>query len=96
MAGGQVTTALGPSLVYGLCLAASAACAFLLLHAWRQTRSRLLFWTALGFAFLALNNLFLVADLVLFPDAFLWPARQAASSLAVAILLYGFIWEAER
>jgi hypothetical protein len=89
-------TELAPSLVYGLCLAASAACAFLLLHAWRQTRSRLLFWTALGFVFLALNNLFLVADLVLFPDLFLWPWRQASSALAVGVLLYGFIWEAER
>jgi hypothetical protein len=87
---------LGPSLVYTLCLVASAVCAFLLLNAWRQTRSRLLFWTALGFAFLALNNLFLVADLVLFPDAYLWPWRQAASGAAVGVLLYGFIWEAER
>ncbi len=89
-------TDLGPSLVYGLCLAASALCAFLLLAAWRQTRSRLLFWTALGFVFLAFNNLFLVADLVLFPGMFLWPLRQAASALAVGGLLYGFVWEAER
>lgn len=87
---------LGPSLVYGLCLLASAVCAFLLLNAWRQTRSRLLFWTALGFVFLALNNLFLVSDLVLFPGVYLWPLRQAASALAMGVLLYGFIWEAER
>ncbi|WP_068874550.1 MULTISPECIES: DUF5985 family protein [unclassified Phenylobacterium] len=88
--------ALGPSLVYALCLAASLWCAFLLLHAWRQTRSRLLFWSALGFVFLSVNNLFLVGDLVLFPQVDLWPLRQAASGLAVAVLLYGFIWEAER
>lgn len=87
---------LGPSLVYSLCLAASALCAFLLLHAWRQTRSRLLFWTALGFVFLAVNNLFLVADMVLFPDIELWPGRLFPSLAAVAVLLYGFIWEAER
>ncbi len=87
---------LGPSLVYTLCLAASLWCALLLLHAWRQTRSRLLFWAALGFVFLSLNNLFLVGDLVLFPNINLWPWRQAASGLAVAVLLYGFIWEAER
>jgi hypothetical protein len=88
--------ALGPSLVYALCLVTSAACAFLLLHAWRQTRSRLLFWTALGFVFLAINNLVLVADLVLLPGVDLWAWRQAASVAAVAVLLYGFIWEAER
>jgi hypothetical protein len=87
---------LAPSLVYGLCLVASAACAFLLLHAWRQTRSRLLFWTALGFVFLAVNNLFLVADMVLFPAVELWPGRLLPSLAAVAVLLYGFIWEAER
>jgi hypothetical protein len=87
---------LGPSLVYGLCLLASAFCAYLLLHTWRRTQSRLLFWTALGFVSLAVNNLFLVADMVFFPTVDLWPWRQAASGLAVAVLLYGFIWEAER
>lgn len=91
-----MTSELGPSLVYALCLAASATCAFLLLHTWRKTHSRLLFWTALGFVFLAVNNLFLVGDLVLFPDVDLWPSRQAASAVAVGVLLYGFIWEAER
>jgi hypothetical protein len=87
---------LAPSLVYGLCLAASAACAFLLLHTWRKTRSRLLFWTALGFVFLAVNNLFLVADMVLFPKVELWPGRLLPNLAAVGVLLYGFIWEAER
>lgn len=88
--------ALGPTLVYTLCLAASVLCAALLLQTWRQTRSRLLFWTALGFGCLAVNNLFLVADLVLFPDIELWPGRLIPSVAAVAVLLYGFIWEAER
>lgn len=87
---------LGPSLVYALCLVASAACAFLLFTTWRRSRTRLLFWTALGFVFLAGNNLFLVGDLVLFPGVDLWPWRQAASAAAVGVLLYGFIWEAER
>jgi hypothetical protein len=86
----------GPSRVYSLCQAASALCAFLLLHTWRKSRARLLFWTALGFAALAVNNLFLVADMVFFPGVNLWPLRQAASAAAVGVLLYGFIWEAER
>lgn len=87
---------LGPSLVYSLCLVASGACAFLLFHTWRRARTRLLFWTALGFAFLAVNNLFLVADQVLFPTVDFWPWRQAASAASVGVLLYGFIWEVER
>ena len=86
---------LGPSLVYALCLLASAFCAFLLLQTWRKTRSRLLFWTALGFGFLAVNNLFLVADMVLFPALPLWMWRQVSAMVALGILLYGFIWETE-
>ena len=88
-------TDVGPSLVYTLCLAASAFCAFLVLHTWRRTRTRLLFWVALGFVFLALNNLFLVGDMVVFPNVNLWPFRQAASVAAVAVLLYGFTFEVE-
>ena len=82
--------------VYGLCLLASALCAALLLRAWGQSRSRLLLWTALSFSFLALNNLFLVADMVIFPAMNLWYLRQAASLLAIGVLVYGFIWEAEQ
>jgi len=84
---------LGPAIVYGLCLAASLLCAGLLLRAWRQSGSRLLFWTALAFAGLAVNNLFLVADMVLFPQTDLYPARMAASIVAVSVLIFGFIWE---
>ena len=84
---------MAPTIVYGLCLLASLLCAWLLYRAWRQSRSRLLFWTATSFAFLALNNLFLVADLVVFPTVDLWLLRQAASLTAVAVLLYGFVWE---
>lgn len=81
--------------VYGLCLATSAICAALLLRAYRASRTKLLLYTALGFVFLALNNLFLVGDMVVFPDADLWPLRQGASIIAVAILLYGFTYEVE-
>jgi hypothetical protein len=89
-------TEMGGALVYSLCLLASALCAGLLLRSWRQSRSRLLLWTATAFVFLALNNLFLVLDMVVFPSVFLWPWRQAASLLAVGVLVYGFIWEAEQ
>jgi hypothetical protein len=75
---------------------ASTACAGLLVRAWLASRSRLLLWTAISFGFLALNNLLLVADLVIFiTQANLLPYRQAAAGLAVATLLYGFIWEVD-
>jgi hypothetical protein len=88
--------AIGPTAVYLLCLATSVVCAGLLVRAWLRTRMRLLLWTALSFGFLALNNLMLVADMVVFPAVDLWIARQVPMAAAIGVLLYGFIWEAER
>jgi hypothetical protein len=84
-----------PTAVYFLCLATSTLCAALLLRSYRASRSKLLLYTAAGFGFIALNNLFLVGDMVVFPDVNLWPWRQASSIAAVAVLLYGFIHEVE-
>ncbi len=84
------------SAVYLLCLATSAACAVLLARSYFRTRARLLLWSSLCFAFLALNNLIVVIDILVFPtmvDLSLW--RLAASLVAVSVLLYGFIWESE-
>jgi len=88
-------TAFAPTAVYVLCLLTSSLCAVLLLRAYGRTRTRLLLWTALSFVCLAVNNLFLVADMVVFPDVDLWWLRQAAGGAAIAVLLYGFVWEAE-
>jgi hypothetical protein len=82
--------------VYILCFLTSGVCAALLLRAWARARSRLLFWTAVSFIFLALNNLGLVIDLVILPGEGLRIARHAPAVFAVAVLLYGFIWEIER
>jgi hypothetical protein len=86
----------GPTVVYGLCLATSVVCAVLLVRSFLRTRAKLLMWSALCFSFLAFNNLFVVLDMVVLPDVDLtWP-RQATSFAAIAVLLYGFIWEADR
>jgi hypothetical protein len=84
------------TLVYLLCFLTSLACAVLLMRAFRRSRSRLLFWTGLGFCGLTLSNLLLVADLVVWAGIDLWILRQAAAALAIAILLYGFLWEVDR
>lgn len=88
-------TAFAPKAVYLLCLLTSSVCAGLLLRAYFWDRSRLLLWTAASFVFLALNNLALVADMVIFPgvDLIIW--RQVFAILAIGVLLYGFIWEVE-
>jgi Family of unknown function (DUF5985) len=85
-------TAAAPA-VYLLCLLASAACAGLLVRSYLRNRTRLLLWSAACFVLLALNNLFVVADMLLFPtlDMTLW--RSLSSLAAVGMLLYGFISE---
>ena len=55
--------------IYLMCAATSVFCALLLFRGWRASQQRLLFWSALCFVGLALNNALLFADLVLMPDA---------------------------
>jgi hypothetical protein len=50
---------------------------------------------ALGFSALALNNLLLVADLLVFPRIDLAILRQASTGLAIAVFLGGFLGERE-
>jgi hypothetical protein len=90
-----MTATLWPSIVYTLCLATSAACAWLLGRTYRRTRARLLFWSALCFALLAINNLFVILDLLVLPEMDLRLPRVASSLAAVTVLLYGFIWKRE-
>ena len=90
MAGAGATT------VYLLCLATSALCAFLLVRSYLRTRTRLLLWSAACFVLLAFNNLLLVTDLVLTgPQVDLSVIRKLSLLAALAVLLIGFIWEAE-
>lgn len=83
-------------LVFLLCIATSVICLWLLVRGWRRTGTRLLFWSALCFAFLAVNNLLVFIDVIVLPSAIdLRPLRLAASLGAVAVLLWGLIWESE-
>ena len=84
-----------PTLVYLLCFAASVTCAALLARSYWQTRLGLLFWSALCFALLALANLFVVFDMIVFPEVDLRPIRLWLSLGAVSVLLFGFLWTRE-
>jgi hypothetical protein len=88
-------TSVLPALIYLLCLTTSAACAYLLVRSYRRNRTRLLLFSAICFVFLALNNLFVVLDLLLLPQFDLLPFRQLAAFAAVGVLLFGFIWDTE-
>ena len=82
-----------PTLVYTLCFATSTLCAYLLGRSFRRTRSRLLFWSALCFVLLAVVNFLVVLDMLVYPEINFRPIRLWLSLVAVAVLLFGFIWD---
>ncbi len=81
--------------VYLLCAATSTTCAILLFRKYLSSRARLLLWSSLCFAGLALNNVLLFVDLVMVPevDLTLWRALVALG--AMLVLIMGLVWEAQ-
>jgi hypothetical protein len=73
----------------------SLACMVLLFRAYFANGLRLLLWSALCFVCLSANNVLLFLDLVVFPDLDLRVFRLSTALAGVALLLYGFLWEAE-
>ena len=84
---------LAAATVYLLCLLTSAACAWLLVRSYLKSRTKLLLWSAACFVMLALNNLFVVADVVILPGFDLTLLRSLSALAGVGLLLYGFISE---
>ena len=76
--------------VYVLCALASLACALLLFRAWRATRARLLFWGALCFTGMMLNNVMLVIDMRM-STVNLAGIRLLPALAGVMLLIYGLI-----
>lgn len=82
--------------IYLLCAGTCLGCTALLVRAYRRSRTPLLLWSALGFVGLSVNNLLLFVDIVLLPDDIdLSPLRTLSALAALAVLLYGFIWEVD-
>ena len=80
--------------IYSLCALTSIMCLVLLWRSWRESGARLLFWSALCFAALSVNNVLLVLDRVVFPiERDLTLARLLAALVAVLLLLFGLVWE---
>ena len=81
--------------VFILCAVMSVGCSLMLLRGYRARGNRLLLWCALTFGFIALNNIFLCVDLLVYPEADLdgpfW--RNLLSATAGSLLLYGLIGE---
>jgi hypothetical protein len=79
--------------VYLACAAMSLFCMGMLIRSYRRTRHRLLFWSSWCFAGLALNNVLLFIDLVVFRDVSLYQVRTAAATLGLVALVYGLLRE---
>lgn len=82
-------------LVYVLCALTSVACAVLLLRGYRRSGQRLLLWSGLCFLGLALNNVLLVVDVRVTPATDLSLVRTFPALAGIALLLYGFVWDAD-
>lgn len=80
-------------LVYILCAATSTLCAILLIRGYRQSRARLLLWSAACFVGLALNNILLVINVGLVPSYDLAVWRILPAIAGAGALLYGLVWE---
>jgi hypothetical protein len=79
--------------VYILCAATSSLCAGLLFRGYRKSGARLLFWSALCFIGLALNNVMLIIDVRVVTGIDLSTWRMIPAVAGAALLLYGLIWE---
>lgn len=78
-------------LIYILCAVTSAVCVALLWRSYTRTRVRLLFWSALCFVGLTLNNVLLIIDRAI-GDSYDLSAIRAIPALAgVLLLLWGMI-----
>ena len=82
-------------LIYTLCAVTAAVCTYLLSVAYLRSRYKLLLWSAICFAGLTLNNLTLWVDKLVFPEIDLSLLRVSIALLAMAVLLYGLIWDTE-
>lgn len=83
------------ALIYALCALASLAAATLLWRQYRITRFRTLFWSALCFFVLTLNNVLLVLDRFVFTHVDLTVPRLGTAAVAVLLLVFGLVWEHE-
>jgi len=79
--------------LYSVCFLTSLSCCLLLIRSYRRTGSKVLLWGAACFVLLAIDNLFVIVDLIVLPMIDLSPLRLFVTLLAVSTLLFGFVRE---
>lgn len=82
-------------LLYLTAILSSLACTVALFRGYRRQRIRLMRWSAICFAGLAINNVALFIHLVIFPDVSLRLLRLVPALAGMLCLLYGFVWDVE-
>ena len=79
--------------LYLLNFAVNLLCSFLLLRAYRRVTKRLLLWSGLCFAGLAISSVMVFVDLIVFPAVDLFQVRLIIGIAAMALMVYGLIFE---
>ena len=79
--------------IYALCTVTCFVCALLLFRGYRQSHSKLLFWSALCFLGLTASNVVLILDRIVYPEVDLYPVRLLAALVGFLLMIVGLIWE---
>lgn len=80
-------------ITYLLCAATALWAAVLLLLRYRATPTRLLFWSAVAFCGLAIQNVLVAVDLLIVPHIDLLPIRAGVAAVAMLVFVGGIISE---
>lgn len=83
------------SAVYLLGALTGLICAVLLLRGYADGKQKMLLWSGLCFIGLALSNALIFIDLVVLPEMNLYHLGLGIAAIAMAMLLYGLIWESK-
>jgi hypothetical protein len=67
----------------------------MLLRGYARVRRRLLLWSGLCFLGLTVTNVLKVLDLLIFLHTDLYTYRLGSAAIALALLIYGLIWESQ-
>jgi hypothetical protein len=81
--------------VYILTCVTTLLCAVMLLRGYARVRRRLLLWSGLCFLGLTVTNVLKVLDLLIFLQTDLYTYRLGSAAIALALLIYGLIWESQ-
>jgi hypothetical protein len=84
-----------PKIIYALCAMTSLVTAAMLLRYYLARRSPLLLWSCVGFLGLAVNNVMVFVDLVLFTGVDLSVPRTVAGMIGMLALVFGLVWEVQ-